>query len=131
MAAPEFLSDDWHALAARLGAELPHTDGADATIVFVVAGGPNGEARYVQELVAGQLRAQHAIDAKHEANARAHVTFSLGWDDALAMHRGDLDVNVAFMEGRMKVAGDMRRLFPLLKLTSSAEYQTLRAALVG
>ena len=54
------------------------------------------------------------------------VTLTTVWGDAVAMQRGDLDPNVAFMQGRMKVAGSMGVMMGCLPLTSTPEYQDLR-----
>lgn len=42
------------------------------------------------------------------------------------MQRGELDPNVAFMQGRMKVAGSMGVMMALLPVTNTPEYQALR-----
>ena len=54
------------------------------------------------------------------------VTLTMVWDDAVAMRRGELDPNVAFMQGRMKVAGSMGVMMALLPVTNTPEYQELR-----
>jgi putative sterol carrier protein len=45
----------------------------------------------------------------------AAVVFTAAPADAEAMQSGALDLNVAFMQGRVKAAGDMRELFALLR----------------
>ena len=42
------------------------------------------------------------------------------------MCRGELDPNVAFMQGRMKVAGSMGVMLALLPVTDTPEYGELR-----
>jgi putative sterol carrier protein len=42
------------------------------------------------------------------------------------MEQGDLDPNVAFMQGRMKVAGSMGVMMALLPATRTPEYRDLR-----
>ncbi len=46
--------------------------------------------------------------------ADPEVTLTVGWDDARALATGELDPCVAFMQGRMKVAGAMAVLLDLL-----------------
>jgi putative sterol carrier protein len=41
------------------------------------------------------------------------------------MQQGDLDPNVAFMQGRMKVSGSMGVMMALLPTTTTPEYQDL------
>ena len=54
------------------------------------------------------------------------VTLTTVWQDAVAMERGELDPNVAFMQGRLKVAGSMGVMIELLIATRTPEYQDLR-----
>ena len=48
----------------------------------------------------------------------ADTTVTVSWDDLIAMSEGKLDGMMAFMQGKLKVAGDMmiaQKLVPLLK----------------
>ena len=45
----------------------------------------------------------------------------------MKVQQGELDANAAFMQGRMKVAGDMGKFMALLPLTNSPEYKALQA----
>jgi hypothetical protein len=55
------------------------------------------------------------------------LTFSMTPDTADALRSGALDADVGYMQGRVKVAGDMARFYGLLPLSSSA---ALREALL-
>ena len=54
------------------------------------------------------------------------MTLSVTWGDAMAMQRGDLDPNVAFMRGALKVAGSMGVMLSLLPVAHTPGYQDVR-----
>ena len=54
------------------------------------------------------------------------LTFSMTPDVHALLRSGDLDPDVAYMQGKLKVAGDMVRFYDLLPLAEAGE---LRAAL--
>lgn len=68
-----------------------------ATLTYVVTGGPDGEARFEVEAPGdGQL----VLAARHE--------------DWTRITGGELDPSVAYMQGRLKVSGDMAVFLDLL-----------------
>jgi putative sterol carrier protein len=95
--------------------------GLSAKIQFEMSGGPDGNAAYHSELEDGRL-----ISIGGGPVAGADVTLSMSWDDAVAMHQGALDPSVAFMQGRMKVAGSMEIVLALLAVTATAAFGDLR-----
>lgn len=54
------------------------------------------------------------------------LTFSMTPEVHVLLRSGELDADVAYMQGKLKVAGDMVRFYDLLPLATASE---LRAAL--
>jgi predicted lipid carrier protein YhbT len=117
-----FLSEAWAELVRDLGAQLPERPGASARIQHVVTGAPDGEVRYVHTVVDG--RTTELVLAKDDG---ADVTLTNTYADAQALARGELDPRVLFMQGRMKMAGDMGKVLALMPVTSSDEQRELLA----
>ena len=103
------MSDQWppQPWLDALITTIPDEGGAavTATVNFVVTGAPGGEARYFWELEGGRV-----VSADVGLLPDADVTFTQTFDDAQQMLRGEFDASAAFMQGRMKFAGDMAKL---------------------
>jgi predicted lipid carrier protein YhbT len=119
---PRFLSEEWLRSTRELAAGQPDRPGASARIQYVVTGGPDGEVRYGWVLEDGRL-AQAAVGELADAD----VTFTEAYSDAVLIQRGELDPGAAFMQGRVKVSGNMAKVMSLLPITGSAEYRDLMA----
>ncbi|MGH9096756.1 MAG: SCP2 sterol-binding domain-containing protein [Acidimicrobiales bacterium] len=116
-----WLTDEWFDQTRALAADQPERPGLSARMQFIVTGGPGGDVHYYWVLEDGHLR-QSAIGDVDDAD----VTLTIARPEAVAMAKGDLDPNVAFMQGRMKVAGSMGIMMRLLPVTNTPEYQELR-----
>jgi hypothetical protein len=123
---PAFLSDEWFAAAAASGGELPVVPGASVTVQQVVIGAPGGDVRYVTVIEEGRTVAQRRGDASD-----ADVTITTTYADAAAIQRGDLDINAGFMQGRVKVGGDMAKLLALLPLATSPGWREAQSAVAA
>jgi putative sterol carrier protein len=88
---------------------------------FVVTGGPDGDITYYWVLENGQL-----TEAALGQLPDAQVTLTTSYADSIAIQKGDLDANAAFMQGKTKVTGDMAKLMQLMPLTMSPEYRALQ-----
>jgi putative sterol carrier protein len=53
----------------------------------------------------------------------ADVSLTLPYPEALQIARGELQPSVAFMQGRMKTAGDPGRLLAVLAATATPDFQ--------
>ena len=112
--------------ARELGGEAPETPGATARLQYVVTGGPDGDVRYSMAVVDGRVAEQSLGD-----DADAEVTLTLPYDTSVAILTGELDLNVAFMQGRVKIAGDMAKVLGLLPATSRPEFAELQSKLAA
>jgi len=93
----EFLTDDWMAALVGTGG----APGATGTVQVVVTGAPDGDGKWYARLDDGVV-AEAALGTR----SGAELTLTVSYADATAIVAGDLDPSVAFMQGRMKTAGD-------------------------
>ncbi len=118
---PKYLSQAWLDEARALAQDQPERPGASATMQFVVTGGPDGDVKYYWVLQDGVL-----AEASVGELPDAEVTMTTGYQDSVAIQKGELDANAAFMQGKTKVTGNMGKLMSLMPLTMSPEYQALQ-----
>ena len=97
--------------------------GATAKMQYVVTGAPD-------DVATGEAEGQKAVEyymvidngtVTDQARGRlddAEVTLTQSWDDAVKVAKGELDANAAFMQGRVKVGGNMAKVMSLLPLKS-------------
>jgi alkyl sulfatase BDS1-like metallo-beta-lactamase superfamily hydrolase len=117
----KWLTAEWFDETRAMAADQPERPGLTARIQYEVSGGPEGDVAYHLVLRDGRLESS-ALGTVEDPD----VTLTMGWADAVAMQRGEMDPNVAFMQGRMKVAGSMGVMMALLPVTNTPEYQDLR-----
>jgi putative sterol carrier protein len=116
-----WLSAEWFDETRSLWSELPLGNDVSARLQCEISGGPEGNFSCYWVVEEGRV-----VDSAPGVIDAPDVTLTLTWDDALALHRGDLDPNVAFMRGRMKVAGSMAAMIALLPATTTAAYRDMR-----
>ena len=107
----QFLSAEWldtvRAVAPSVG---------ETTVECSVTGGPDGEVK---------LHAKEG-EVGFGGLTAADISLTVPYADAIAIARGELEPSVAFMQGRMKTAGDPGKLLDVL---ASTAMPTFRAAL--
>ena len=118
---PKFLTQEWHDECRRLAESQPERPGASARMQYVVTGGPDGDIRYFWLLENGKLLESGVGDMEEP-----EITLTQSYEDATAIQKGELDANAAFMQGRVKVTGNMAKLMSLLPITNSPEYRKLQ-----
>lgn len=119
---PRFLTEEWLERSRELAGAQPARPGASARIQHVVTGGPDGDVRYWWVIEDGRLTGS-GLGELTDADA----TMTEPYADAVLIQRGELDLGAAFMQGRVKVSGNMARVMSLLPITSSADYRELLA----
>ncbi|MDP9419804.1 MAG: SCP2 sterol-binding domain-containing protein [Actinomycetota bacterium] len=117
----KYLSPEWMALTKELAADFPETPGATARLQYVITGGPDGEVKYHHVIENGHT-VEHALGEDPEAE----VTLTSTYDDKMKVDKGELDANAAFMQGRVKVTGNIAKVMALLPLTSKPEYRAIQ-----
>lgn len=120
----KYLSQEWHERARELAQTFPERAGATARMVYVVSGGPGGDITYHQIIENGKV-----LDQGLGTCENAEITMTVSWDDSVKIQTGELDANTAFMQGRMKVAGNMAKLMALMPLTMSPEYKEIQVSI--
>ena len=81
------------AIATRMKDALEKAGGLDKSVKFDFGGD-------------GSVYA-HGTDAEVDSDKEADCTISVDKDDFIALAEGNLDPMMAFMSGKLKVAGDM------------------------
>jgi hypothetical protein len=112
--AVRFLSPDWLAAAADAlravrAVDTAHPSGATSadppsarlTIQQVVAGGPDGEVAYRVRI------GPDAVELLPGRGTDADVVFTEDWDTAAAIGEGRLSPQAAFVDGRVRVSGNV------------------------
>ena len=116
----KFLSQEWLDLQKDLAQEFPERPGATARMQYKVTGGPDGDVAFYTVIENGKMLENALGD-----DPQAEFTMSVGYDDFAKTSKGELDANAAFMQGRLKVTGNMGKLMTLMPLTQSAEYKAI------
>ncbi len=117
----KYLTQEWLDNQRKLAQEFPERPGATARMQYHVTGGPDGDIDYFWVLDNGTL-----LQSELGQDPDADFTLTLSYDDSVKIQKGELDPNAAFMQGRMRVTGNMGKLMSLMPLTNSPEYKALQ-----
>lgn len=102
----QYLSDEWmdaaaEALAASDLSGGPAGDDGATVVEYEVSGAPGGKARYAVRFDAD------GVTLEPGAHPDAPVRFSLDYPTAVEVATGELSAQAAFMQGRLKLGGDV------------------------
>ena len=118
----QLLTPEWVALQREALAGLPEVPGATARLQHVIGNGKVDDLAYTLVFVDGRV-----VEATvGRDDAAADCTFLITRADAAQIAAGELDLHAGFMQGRVKMAGDMGRFMAVLETTQGEPY---RAAL--
>jgi len=123
-----FLGAEWLALARELFGDVAPCRGATAQVQRVVTGAPDGDMVFTLAFEDGRLVDATPADGD-QPDPDAELTVTTTYADTLALASGDLDLSVAVMQGRAKVAGSMSALLAILPVTRCRDFRAARAAL--
>ena len=121
---PRYLTQEWLDEMREMATDQPDRAGASARIQYRVAGGPEGDIDYYWVYENGQI-----AEAKVGELSEPDFTLTMSYEDSSKIQKGELEANAAFMQGRMKVTGQMAKMMALMPITSSAEYKALQERL--
>jgi putative sterol carrier protein len=119
---PKYLTQEWLDLQKELAQDFPERPGATARMQYVVTGAPEGDVSYYQVIENGKMQ-----ESSLGSDDQAEFTITQSYDDSVKILNGELDANAAFMQGKMKVTGNMGKLMSLMPLTQSPEYKDIQA----
>jgi putative sterol carrier protein len=106
--AVKFLSDDWlDAATQTLAADVDYqaaTATTDLKLQFVVADAPGGDVEY------GVTMANGATSFAAGSLDGADATIRNNHDTAMAISKGDLNTQAAFISGKLKVEGNLAKI---------------------
>jgi putative sterol carrier protein len=117
----KWLSQEWLDESRKMAEGQPERAGASARMQYVVTGGPDGDIDYYWVLENGKIS-----ESQLGRLGDAEVTLTTAYPDALKIQKGELDANAAFMQGKVKVTGNMAKVMALLPITNSPEYKQLQ-----
>jgi putative sterol carrier protein len=118
----KYLTQEWLDLQRELAQDFPERPGATARMQYVVTGTPEGDVSYVTVIDDGKM-----VENVLGTDDAAEFTLASTYDDSVKILQGELDANAAFMQGRIKVTGNMGKLMSLMPLTQSPEYKAIQA----
>ena len=121
-----FLTDEWFALVVDASSSLPSRPGVSAALQCVVAGAPAGKLQFVVRVVDGRVT-EMTMGKSDQVDCTLQCPYAL----ATALARGEVDRDVAFMRGDLKIDGAyaafILRLQPLFESDEfAAMCQSLR-----
>lgn len=121
-----YLTQEWLDLQREKAQEFPERPGATARLQYKVTGTPAGDVEYFWVVEDGKI-----VEDRLGEDPDAEITLTCTYEDAVKIQTGELDETAAFMQGRLKAAGNMGKLMSLMPLTQSVEYRAIKAKITA
>jgi putative sterol carrier protein len=118
----KYLSQEWLDMQRELAQDFPERPGATARMQYQVTGAPDGDVSYYTVIENGKI-----LENSLGEDPDAEFTLSQTYEDSVKVLKGELDANAAFMQGKVKVTGNMGKLMSLMPLTQSPGYKDIQA----
>ena len=115
---PGLLSEEWLEVQRREAEALPERPGCTARIQYQVAGPPLGTVVFRSHLEDGRI-VVNELGAEEDPDFTVIVPLA----DFRDVVRGELDLAVGYMQGRIKVTGNVGRMLSVLPVTASPEWR--------
>jgi putative sterol carrier protein len=126
----KYLTQEYMDRARELAQSFPETPGATVRMQQVITGAPDdvatdgNDVKYYTVIENGKTLEQSLGELPD-----AEVTLTNSYEDAVKISKGELDTNAAFMQGRVKVTGNMAKIMSLMPLTNKPEYKDIQERL--
>lgn len=119
-------SEGWLAGLREALSTLPAAPGATARVEYVVAGAPHGTHTFHLVIEDGRV-----VEGGPGPDPTADFSMQFAAADYLDSLRGSFDPSVGFMQGRVKVVGNVGRLLSVLPITTSEPWLAAVAPFAG
>jgi len=96
-----FLSEEWLKELAETNSNLPEQEKVDGRVKFVITSTPLGKIQFCLKIVSGKV--QELVPG---ASEESDVTITFRYPDAVVWFKGELDTDLAYMNGQCKFEGD-------------------------
>jgi putative sterol carrier protein len=117
----KYLSQEWLDAFVKLAADQPARPGATVKVQYKAADGPDGDIDYYWIIDEGKF-----VEANLGTIEDADFSMTTAYDDAVKVQKGEMDATAAFMQGKMKVSGNLAKMMSLLPISTSPEWKSLQ-----
>ena len=122
----EIASDEWLAALVTTSAETPQTPGVSGSVSFTVENSPVGKIGWTETIEDGVT-----VSAAVPASKGADIALIAKFGELVDMFEGGSNPAVMFMQGRLKLTGDMGMFMTMLPAMMSDAAAAGRAELAA